>query len=160
MKLHKQPMNVKDYIQDVVSSIAAEAREKGITIHFKRGFSNNNETSGNDDVSIANVSIQRGSLHTSRKVVASNRLYGAVQILGVGVDRSMKSVRRSVGSIRSNGKGSNLTHNPQPICTRKCLSLLHHLITSPSPHRVISLCDESSLAMPTWKSTHLIINSG
>ena len=120
MKLHKQPMNVKDYIQDVVSSIAAEAREKGITIDFKRGFSNNNETSGNDDVSIANVSLGKGSLLTSRQVVASNRLYGMV----MGADRSMKSVRRSFGSMISIKK----------ISGNKCVFenvsrvLFHHLI--------------------------------
>lgn len=47
LKLHKQLMNVKEYIQDVISSIAAEAREKGITINFKNGFRDEISVYGN-----------------------------------------------------------------------------------------------------------------
>ena len=38
MKLHKQEIVVKDYIQDVVDTVSAEAREKSISIVLKKGF--------------------------------------------------------------------------------------------------------------------------
>ena len=38
MKLHKQEIVVKEYIQDVVDTVAAEAREKSISIVLKKGF--------------------------------------------------------------------------------------------------------------------------
>ena len=46
MTLHKQDINVKEYIHDVANSFAAEAREKGI-------YSNNSELSNIRNSSLA-----------------------------------------------------------------------------------------------------------
>ena len=89
MKLHKQLMNVKEYILDVVSSIAAEAREKGITIDFKCGF--RDEINGN-----ANNTSRKGSIN-SRKSNLSLRLLDMV-----GKNQS----NLSINSGRSNEKKS------------------------------------------------------
>ena len=91
MKLHKQLMNVTEYIQDVVSSIAAEAREKGITIDFKSGFSN--EINGFDDGNDANSSrLRKGSLLNSRKSKMSLRL--SVQLKSIN---SLTSIGKKTG---------------------------------------------------------------
>ena len=83
MKLHKQLMNVTGYVQDVISSIAAEAREKGIIIEFKKGFGN--ELCGNDNDG-----------KTSRKLKISQQMSSVAHMLGFGpVGWSSKSAKHS-----------------------------------------------------------------
>ena len=112
MKLHKQLINVKEYIQDVVSRIAAEAREKGIIMKFKRGFGSE-LSDGNDDGSYVNTSLRKWAQFGSKKSKkVSRQLSGVAQLLGLGkgdrssVQRSINSAQPSVGSKVSHGKKS------------------------------------------------------
>ena len=126
MKLHKQLMNVKEYIQDVVSSIAAEAREKGITIDFQWGFNNHNEANGNDDGSHAsNISPRKGSLHSSRRLVVSTRLTGALPMLGgMGAkNRSMRSLGSMISQSHLKKSGNNNNNDAYKYCFSKCFEL-------------------------------------